>query len=306
MMGSRHLHIATEVAQALKNGEPVVALESTIISHGMPYPENVESAQMSEQVIRERGATPATVAVLGGVLTVGMTEEQLHHLGRDSAIPKASRRDLAALLAHGRDGATTVATTMMGADAAGIRFFATGGIGGVHRGAQQSFDISADLAELSRTPVCVVCAGAKLILDIGLTLEVLETLGVPILGYKTDDFPAFYTRSSGFVVDYRVDNPQQVVGILRIHWEQLVGGGVVVANPIPEAYEMDRREMEEDITRALASCAAQGVTGKHVTPFLLSELHRDTGGESLHANKQLVYHNCAVAADIAIVYCNSR
>ena len=301
-LNTAYLNVSPEVALALKNGEPVVALESTIISHGMPYPENVESAQESERTVRAHGAVPATVGIRNGRIVVGLSEEELHHFGQDSGIAKASRRDLPVLLAQGRDGATTVATTMMGAAMAGIRLFATGGIGGVHRGAQQSFDISADLQELARTDVAVVCAGAKSILDIGLTLEVLETLGVPVLGYQTDAFPAFYTRDSGFGVDCRVDSAAAVAHILHTKWTLGLSGGVVVGNPIPEVFEMEAASIQATIEQALAECTRQGITGKRVTPFLLATLHSATGNSSLTANKHLVYHNCAVAAQIAVAY----
>ena len=300
------LDVSAEVSAALKNGEPVVALESTIISHGMPYPENVESARTSEATIRAHGALPATVAVLNGKIKVGLSEEELVFLGQAKDIPKASRRDLPVLLAMGGNGATTVATTMIGAAMAGISLFATGGIGGVHRGAPQSFDISADLQELAKTPVAVVCAGAKSILDIGLTLEYLETFGVPVLGFGADRFPAFYTRDSGYPVDCRVDDAQQAARVLRVKWEAGLEGGVVITNPIPQEYEMDAAYIEDVIEQALAECQRRGVRGKHITPFLLACLHEKTGNKSLSANKKLVYHNCAVAADIAVAYCKSR
>ena len=300
---SSYLDLSGEVASAVKNGEPVVALESTIISHGMPYPENVDSARTSEATIRAHGAIPATIAVIKGRIKVGLNEEELEYMGRGGDIPKASRRDLPTLLALGGDGATTVTTTMIGAAMAGIALFATGGIGGVHRGAPHSFDISADLQELAKTSVAVVCAGAKSILDIPLTLEYLETFGVPVLGYQTDRFPAFYTRDSGHGVDCAIDSPEQAARILKAKWEMGLAGGVVIANPIPQEYEMDKTYIDAMIEQALAACEEQGITGKRITTFLLAYLHEKTGNKSLFANKQLVYNNCAVAADIAAAYC---
>lgn len=296
------VNISPEVETALAEGKPVVALESTIITHGMSYPENIESALTSEAMIRKEGAVPATVAVLGGRITVGLDQEQLEYMGKNCDIRKASRRDLPMILAKGIDGATTVATTMMGAHLAGIRFFATGGIGGVHRGAQETFDISADLLELARTPVAVVCAGAKSILDIGLTLEVLETHGVPVVGYKTDAFPGFYVRDSGFKVDDRADDLTVIARALEVKWSLGFGGGMVVANPIPQAHEMDPELIARSVDEAVAEAEKQGVKGKAVTPFILARLHKETGGKSLAANKELVYHNARVAAQLAVTY----
>jgi pseudouridine-5'-phosphate glycosidase len=293
------LDIAPDVREALEAGESVVALESTIISHGFPYPANVECAFESERVAREEGAVPATVAILGGRLCVGLTRDQIEHLGTADGIAKASRRDLGILVARGADGATTVAGTMAIAAMAGIRVFATGGIGGVHRGAQQSFDVSADLLELARTEVAVVCAGAKSVLDIGLTLEVLETHGVPVLGYRTDEFPAFYSRTSGHGVDARLETPEEVAAVLRARHELGLGGGVVIANPIAREHEISRAVPDEWTDAALAEADAAGVHGKDVTPFLLARLHALSGGATEEANKQLVWSNVRLAARVA-------
>lgn len=296
------LDISPEVKEALDQGKPVVALESTIITHGMSYPENIESAKTSETMIRQEGATPATVAIMKGRIKIGLDPDELEYMGKNSSIRKASRRDLPMILARGIDGATTVATTMIGAHLAGIHFFATGGIGGVHRGAQETFDISADLMELARTPVAVVCAGAKSILDIGLTLEVLETNGVPVVGYKTDAFPGFYVRDSGFGVDDRADDLDVIAKALDLKWSLGLKGGMVVANPIPEVFEMDPKLIGESIDEAVAEAEKQGVRGKAITPFILARLHRETRGKSLAANKELVYHNARVAARLAVAY----
>jgi pseudouridine-5'-phosphate glycosidase len=294
-----YIDIAPNVAEALATGVPVVALESTIISHGFPYPANVECAREAERVARDAGAIPATVAVVSGRPTIGLTDEQIEHFGTSPGIAKASRRDIAMLAAREQDGATTVAATMLIAAMAGIRVFATGGIGGVHRGAQETFDISADLVELSRTDVAVVCAGAKSVLDIGLTLEFLETHGVPVLGYRTDEFPAFYTRTSGFGVDARVESAEEIAAFLRAKRALALGGGAVIANPIPETYEMDPEMLGTVIQTALAESDEQGFHGKDVTPFLLARIHALTGGASEEANKQLVYSNVRLAAQVA-------
>ena len=295
-----YLDIAPEVAAALAEGKPVVALESTIISHGMPYPKNVETALRVEQTIRDNGAVPATIAVIGGRLKAGLSREEIEHLGRAGrAVAKASRRDLPALVARGADGATTVTTTMIIAHMAGIRIFATGGIGGVHRGAEKTMDISADLEELAQTPVMVVCAGAKSILDLGLTLEYLETKGVPVIGYGTDELPAFYTRKSGFGVDYRVDSPEELAAMFRAQRELGYRGGMLVTNPIPEQYAMDKTVIDAAIEQALRECEEQGVHGKETTPFLLARVVELTGGESLESNIRLVLNNAALAAKTA-------
>ena len=303
---NKFLDIKPEVAQAIAEGKPVVALESTIISHGMPYPQNVETALNVERIIRENGAVPATIAIIGGRLKAGLTEEEIEYFGKKGqAIAKASRRDLAALCAQGEDGATTVATTMIIAHMAGIKIFATGGIGGVHRGAETTMDISADLEELAQTPVMVVCAGAKSILDLGLTLEYLETKGVPVLGYGTKELPAFYTRTSGFSVDYRVDTPEQLAAIFKAQHDMGLKGGMLVANPIPEEFAMPLDTINAAIDQAIAECNAKGIHGKETTPFLLARVAELTGGDSLASNIQLVFNNAKVAAQTAVAYCKN-
>ncbi|MGB6188874.1 pseudouridine-5'-phosphate glycosidase [Aeromonas molluscorum] len=299
-MLTSYLDIQPEVAAALAAGHPVVALESTIISHGMPYPQNVETARRVEQVVRDNGAIPATIAIMDGRLKVGLDNDMLEALGRAGhRVTKCSRRDIPFVLAKRAMGATTVASTMIIAAMAKIRVFATGGIGGVHRGAQESFDISADLQELAQTPVAVVCAGAKSILDIGLTLEYLETQGVPVIGYQSEELPAFYTRESGFKVDYRLDSPQEVAEALRIKWDLGLAGGAVVANPIPSEFAMARADIDSAIAQALAEADEQGIKGKASTPFLLARVCELTGGNSLAANIQLVLNNAALGARIA-------
>ena len=296
----KYLSVAPEVKEALINRRPVVALESTIISHGMPYPQNVETAMNVEKIIRENGAIPATVAILQGKLTVGCAPEQIEYLGKKGlAVTKASRRDLPVLLSRGEDGATTVTTTMIGAAMAGIRVFATGGIGGVHRGAETTMDISADLEELAETPVLVVCAGAKSILDLGLTLEYLETHGVPVIGSGTEELPAFYTRTSGFKVDYRLDTPKAIADAFRAKLELGLRGGMLVTNPIPEEYSMDPDYINKNIEAASAECERLGIHGKQTTPYLLDKIQKLTGGDSLKANIQLVYNNARLGAKIA-------
>ena len=296
-----YLEINPEVAQAIAEGKPVVALESTIISHGMPYPQNVETALEVENIIRKNGAVPATIAILKGKLKAGLTKEELDYLGKAGhSVTKVSRRDIPFIAAAGKDGATTVASTMIVAAMAGIRIFATGGIGGVHRGAQETFDISADLQELSSTNVAVFCAGAKSILDIGLTLEYLETNGVPVVGYGTGEMPAFYTRKSGYNVDYRIDTPLELAKALKTKWDLGLNGGVVVANPIPADQAMDDDEINDAIDRALAEMNEKGIKGKESTPFLLARVAELTGGDSLASNIQLVYNNAKVAAQAAV------
>lgn len=295
-----HLVFSAEVRQAFADNRPVVALESTIIAHGMPYPKNVETALRVEQTVRAAGAVPATCAITGGKLKAGLSAEEIDRLGKNgTAVPKASRRDLPYLVSQGLDGATTVASTMIIAHLAGIRVFATGGIGGVHRGAATTMDISADLQELARTPVAVVCAGAKSILDLGLTLEYLETHGVPVLGYQTGEFPAFYTRRSGFGVDYRVDTPKQIAQLLKTQWELGLQSGAVIANPVPAEHQLDASIMEEAIANALADAERQGVKGKAITPFLLARIEQLTGGQSLAANIELVCNNARLAGEVA-------
>ena len=297
---NKHLEISPEVKSALENGKPVVALESTIISHGMPYPQNVETALMVEDTIRQEGAVPATIAVIGGRLKAGLTKEEIEYLGKKgTAVTKASRRDLPVLVAQKRDGATTVATTMIIAHLAGIRIFATGGVGGVHRGAETTMDISADLEELARTPVMVVCAGAKSILDLGLTLEYLETKGVPVIGYQTSELPAFYTRVSGFKVDYRIDTPEDLAAAFNAQQEMGLKSGMLVTNPIPEEWSMDPAYINGAINQAVEEARQKGIHGKETTPFLLAKVKDLTGGSSLKANIQLVLNNARLAARTA-------
>ncbi|NLI22556.1 MAG: pseudouridine-5'-phosphate glycosidase [Clostridiales bacterium] len=299
-----YLSVSDEVREAVAHSRPVVALESTIISHGMPYPQNVQTALSVEKTVRDAGAVPATIAILGGRLSVGISAEQIEFLGKKGlAVYKASRRDLPVLLSRGADGATTVATTMIAAQMAGVRVFATGGIGGVHRGAETTMDISADLEELAQTDVTVVCAGAKSILDLGLTLEYLETKGVPVIGYGTDELPAFYCRQSGFGVDYRMDTPAEIAAAMHAKAEAGLKGGMLVANPIPEAYAMPEDRMTDCINRAIAIANANGVRGKSITPFLLDQIKQLTDGKSLEANIQLVLSNARLGAEIARALC---
>ena len=297
---NKYLDISPEVQQALAEGKPVVALESTIISHGMPYPKNVETALLVEKTIRDNGAIPATIAIIGGRLKAGLSPEEIEYLGKSGRkVAKVSRRDLAAIVARGADGATTVTTTMIIAHMAGIRVFATGGIGGVHRGAQETMDISADLEELGKTPVAVVCAGAKSILDLPLTMEYLETRGVPVIGYQTDELPAFYTRKSGLPVDYRMDTPEEIASAIRAQYELGYHGGMLITNPIPEEYALDSDYIERVIEEACAEARERGIHGKATTPFLLARIHEITGGNSLASNIKLVYNNVALASEIA-------
>ena len=302
-----YLDISPEVKKALDEGRAVVALESTIISHGMPYPQNVETALEVEKIIRGLGAVPATVAVIGGRLKAGLSEREIDYLGRTGqAVTKASRRDLPVLVERGMDGATTVTTTMIIAHMAGIEVFATGGVGGVHRGAETTMDISADLEELAHTPVRVVCAGAKSILDLGLTLEYLETHGVPVIGYGTDELPAFYTRKSGFKVDYRIDTPEELAKAFFVKQDMGLGGGMLVTNPIPEEYSMDADVINRAIDEAIEESRALGIHGKETTPFLLAKIKDLTGGDSLDSNIQLVYNNARLAAKTALALCRLK
>ena len=304
MLLNKYLDVNPEVAAAIAEGKPVVALESTIISHGMPYPQNVETALNVERIIRENGAVPATIAIIGGRLKAGLTAEEIEYFGKKGqAIHKVSRRDLAVLCARGEDGATTVTTTMIIAHMAGIKIFATGGIGGVHRGAETTMDISADLEELGQTPVMVVCAGAKSILDLGLTLEYLETKGVPVIGFGTKELPAFYTRQSGFQVDYRIDTVAELAAAFKVQHELGFKGGMLVANPIPEEYAMPLDTITAAIDQAISECNAKGIKGKETTPFLLARVAELTGGNSLASNIRLVYNNAKVAALTAVEYC---
>lgn len=300
---NKYLDIAPEVQQALADGRPVVALESTIISHGMPYPKNVETALLVEQTLRDNGAVPATIAILGGRLKAGLSKEEITYLGKAGRkVAKVSRRDLPVICARGADGATTVTTTMMIAHMAGIQVFATGGIGGVHRGAEKTMDISADLQELANTPVCVVCAGAKSILDLGLTLEYLETQGVPVLGLRTDELPAFYCRTSGFKLDYNCKDEETVAKIMKAKWDIGLKGGAVVGNPIPEQYAMDPNYMNGIIDKAVAQANAEHIHGKAITPYLLAHIKDMTEGKSFAANLELAYNNAHAASKIAVAY----
>ena len=293
---------STEVQQAMEDKKPIVALESTIISHGMPYPQNVETARVVEQIIRDNGAVPATIAIMDGKIKIGLSDEELELLGNSPGVSKVSRRDIGQLIATKKIGATTVAATMICAELAGIRVFATGGIGGVHRGAETTMDISADLEELSNTGVAVVCAGAKSILDIGLTLEYLETKGVPVIGYQTDDMPAFYTRSSGFDLTFRSDDAAELAEVLKAKWDLGITGGAVIANPIPAEHALEDSFINGIITQAMTEANENGISGKEVTPFLLGKVKELTEGKSLVANIELVKHNAKVGAELAVAY----
>lgn len=297
------LDMTAEVADARSENRPVLAMESTIISHGMPYPDNVETALRVEEIARNEGAVPATIAILGGRLKVGLSPDDIDRLGRmGTSVSKASRRDLPLLVASGEDGATTVAATMIIAALAGIRVFATGGIGGVHRGASETFDISADLDELARTEVAVICAGIKSILDINLTMEYLETRGVPVIGYRTEELPAFYARRSGYFVDRRVENPEDIASIMNAQWSMGLGGGLVIAQPVPEELSMDEDTINAAINEALAEAGIRKITGKEITPFLLSKVAEITGGSSLKSNIALVENNVRLGARIVAAY----
>ncbi|MBQ7260056.1 MAG: pseudouridine-5'-phosphate glycosidase [Lachnospiraceae bacterium] len=301
MSYEKYLDVSPEVSEAVRNKKPVVALESTIISHGMPYPQNVETALAVEKIIRDNGAVPATIAIIKGRLKAGLNKDEIEYLGKTGqAVTKVSRRDLPLIVAKGLDGATTVATTMIIAAMAGIPIFATGGIGGVHRGAQQTFDISADLEELAMTPVTVVCAGAKAILDLPLTLEYLETKGVPVLGYQTDELAAFYSRHSGLKVDYQVDSPKELAEAIHVKRELGLQGGILVSNPIPEEYSMDPEVINKAIDQAVNEANEKGIHGKETTPFLLARIKDITGGDSLESNIKLVFNNAALAAKTAV------
>ena len=296
------IDIHPEVENAIENKEPIVALESTIISHGMPYPENVETAFMVEETVRSNKAIPATIAIINGRLKVGLTNEEIEFLATNEEVKKVSRRDLPITIAQQLSGSTTVASTMIIASLARIAVFATGGIGGVHRGAENSMDISADLEELAKTNVCVVCAGPKAILDIGLTLQYLETKGVPVIGYKTSELPAFYSSESGFDVDYKIDSALEIAEILKTKWNLLIDGGVLVANPIPIAFELETSVMDEAIRQAIIDADNENITGKEITPYLLSKVNEITQGKSLDANIKLIQNNAALAAKIALHY----
>ena len=296
------IDIHPEVENAIENKEPIVALESTIISHGMPYPKNVETAFMVEETVRSNKAIPATIAIINGRLKVGLTNEEIEFLATNEEVKKVSRRDLPITIAQQLSGSTTVASTMIIASLARIAVFATGGIGGVHRGAENSMDISADLEELAKTNVCVVCAGPKAILDIGLTLQYLETKGVPVIGYKTSELPAFYSSESGFDVDYKIDSALEIAEILKTKWNLLIDGGVLVANPIPIAFELETSIMNGAINQAIIDANNENITGKEITPYLLSKVNEITQGKSLDANIKLIQNNAALAAKIALHY----
>lgn len=297
--GKRFFDFRDEVKEALERGKPVVALESTLISHGFPYPENLEVAGEMEEIIRGCGVVPATIAVIGGKIKVGLTKDELEFMATSKDILKASRRDLATIVAKGLNGATTVAATMIVAEKAGIKIFATGGIGGVHRGAEKTFDISADLQELARTPVVVVCSGAKAILDLPLTKEYLETMGVPIIGFGSEELPAFYCRESGLKADYMVDDEMEAAKIIRAMQDLGLGVGMIIANPVPEKYALPMEYMNKMIEEAVRAVEKEGIKGKKLTPYLLNKIKELTGGKSLKANIELVKDNARVAAKIA-------
>ena len=299
---SDYLDIHLDVENAIKNNEPVVALESTIISHGMPYPKNVETALMVEETVRSNKAVPATIAIINGKLKVGLTNDEIEYLATNEEVKKVSRRDLPITVAQKLSGSTTVASTMIIASLAKIAIFATGGIGGVHRGAENTMDISADLEELANTNVCVVCAGAKAILDLGLTLEYLETKGVPVIGYKTSELPAFYSSESGFDVDYKIDSAQEIAEILKTKWDLSLDGGVLVTNPIPVAFELETGVMNDAINQAIIEADNNKISGKKITPYLLSKVNEITQGKSLEANIKLIQNNADLAAKIALHY----
>ena len=301
-MYKKYLDVRNDIKEAIEANKPVVALESTILSHGMPYPENLEFARNVEKIIKEEGAVPATIAIIGGKIKVGLSDEELEIMCKAENVGKVSRRDLPIYISTGKTGATTVTTTMIGAAMAGIKFFATGGLGGVHREAQQTFDISADLQELAHTSVAVICAGAKAILDLNLTMEYLETFGVPVLGLRTDYLPAFYSKSAGLKLDYNCKDEKEVAAIVKAKWEMGLDGGVVIGNPIPDEYAMPNEEINVYIEKALQMCKEKGIKGKDTTPFLLATVKDLTGGDSLKANLELAYNNARAAAKIAKAY----
>ncbi|MBT2727311.1 pseudouridine-5'-phosphate glycosidase [Bacillus sp. ISL-75] len=298
----QYITLSEEVRIAKEQGKPIVALESTIISHGMPYPQNVKTAREVEQIIRDNGAVPATIAIVDGKIKIGLSDEELEMFGKSTDVAKASRRDLAYLLATKKLGATTVAATMICAEAAGINIFVTGGIGGAHRGAETTMDISADLEELGQTNVAVICAGAKSILDLGLTMEYLETKGVPVIGYQTDVLPAFYTRNSEFSVNFRAEDAETIASTLKVKWDLNLKGGAVIANPIPEEFAMDEKTITNVIEAALKEAEEKHISGKNVTPFLLGKVKDLTEGKSLDANIALVKNNAVVGAQIAVSF----
>lgn len=297
----KYLSISGEVKDAISENKSVVALESTIISHGMPNPKNYETALEIEKTVRDNGAVPATIAVINGIIKIGLNKKEIEFLSVENGIHKASRRDIPVIISQKLSAAVTVSATMICAELAGIKIFATGGIGGVHRNAQNTFDISADLTELAQTNVAVVSAGVKSILDIGLTLEYLETIGVPVIGYKTDEFPAFYSRESGFNVNYRMDSAKEIAEMIKAKWDLGLNGGVIIANPVPEEYSMEKNKIDKAIEEALKKADEKGIRGKDVTPFLLSRIKDITGGKSLESNVKLVLNNAKLAAEIAAV-----
>jgi len=297
-----YIEIHPTVKKALEENLPVVALESTIISHGMPYPENIKMANRVEEIIRNEGAVPATIAILNGKIKVGLTPTELEELAKSKDVVKVSKRDFGFVLSQNKTGATTVSATMLIAEMVGIRVFATGGIGGVHRGAEKTFDISRDLEELANVSVAVVCAGAKSILDLGLTLEFLETKGVEVLGYQTKELPAFYSRESGFNLDYAMETPEDIAKLIHAKWHLGLKGGVVIANPIPKAFSMDSKVINSVIDQAILDANNDGIKGKDTTPYLLSKIKEITEGQSLDANLELVYNNAKLAAQIAKYY----
>jgi len=303
-LSEQYLDILPEIKTAIDQGKPIVALESTIISHGMPYPKNVETAKEVEQMVRDNGAIPATIAILGGRLKVGLNDQELEYLGKSGLkVTKASRRDIPFIVSRGEDGATTVAATMIISELAGISLFATGGIGGVHRDGENSMDVSADLNELSNTNVSVICAGIKSILDIGRTLEYLETMGVPVVGYQTDHVPAFYARSSGYSVDYRANSAKEIAASLKAKYDLGLNGGALITNPVPEKFALDPQDIEATINEAIQEMNKRGITGKDTTPFLLARIAEQTKGESLDTNIKLVLNNAKLAAEIAVELC---
>ncbi|MBK8552873.1 MAG: pseudouridine-5'-phosphate glycosidase [Ignavibacteria bacterium] len=296
----KHLNISEEVSDALSNRKPVIALESTIISHGMPYPQNYETAIEVENTVRDSRAIPATIAIIKGIIKIGLDKNEVEFLSAEKNILKASRRDIPVIISQKLSAATTVSATMICAKLAGLKIFATGGIGGVHRNAQNTFDISADLTELAQTNIAVISAGVKSILDIGLTLEYLETMGVPVIGYKTEEFPAFYTRESGFKVNYKIDSAKEIAEMIKTKWELGLNGGVIIANPIPEEFSMDKNTIDNAIEEALKEADEKGIKGKDVTPFLLSHIKKLTEGKSLESNIKLVLNNAKLAAEIGV------
>ncbi len=298
-MLKKYVEYSDEVKKAMEEGKAIVALESTIISHGMPYPQNIETAKACEEIIREKGAVPATTAIIGGKIKIGLSDEELEFMATSKDIIKASRRDFAYIVSRGLNGATTVASTIIASRLAGIKIFVTGGLGGVHRHAETTFDISRDLEELASNDIMIVCAGCKSILDIGLTLEYLETKGVPVFGYQTDSMPAFFTRKSEFKVDYNINNPKEAAEAAKTQWDLGLTGGILLTNPIPEKDSMDEEKINKAIEEALKEAEEKGIHGKETTPFLLSKVLEVTEGKSLEANIALVKNNAKLGAEVA-------